>query len=321
MGYKHITESTSSSDEALNNTSRDCVSSYNMDKLAFQSSTAPSGMREDILLASWLIVLLKTREGERVTFGWSYQSSSDASEQPCRHISMENVMKGLQDSVDSVIRTIASQISAAKSCGKSTEPVLLLLSTGLLQQQQQPDEQPMGTLHLSVRFLDGNIKIQPAFRSKDILDNEVTRYINSLADTIQLCISKPEITIQDSLRPTPSDLDEIWRYNNQLPPTYDFCMHEMVSERAQQFPNKVAIDSWDGTLTFVQIDQYSTSMAQSLIAEGVRPHEIVPLCFEKSRWAIIAVLATMKAGATFAMMDPSLPLARLQNMAVQIGAK
>jgi non-ribosomal peptide synthetase component F len=29
----------------------------------------------------------------------------------------------------------------------------------------------------------------------------------------------------------------------------------------------------------------------------------------------------MKAGATFAMMDPSLPLARLQNMAVQINAK
>ncbi|KAG9567061.1 nonribosomal peptide synthase SidD, partial [Aureobasidium melanogenum] len=292
-----------------------------MDKLAFQSSTAPSGMKEDIVLASWLIVLLRSREGERVTFDWTYQSSSYASEQPCRHISMEDVMKGLQDSVDSVTRTIASKISEARSCVKSTEPVSLLLSTGLLQQQQQPDEQTMRTLHLSVRFLDGNISIQPAFRSKDILDNEVTRYIRSLADTIQLCISKPGITIEDSLRPTTSDLDEIWRYNNELPPTYDFCMHEKVSERAQQLPDKVAIDSWDGTLTFGQIDQYSISMAQALIAEGVRPHDIVPLCFEKSRWAIVAVLATMKAGATFAMMDPSLPLARLRNMAVQIGAR
>ncbi|KAH0360069.1 nonribosomal peptide synthase SidD, partial [Aureobasidium melanogenum] len=234
---------------------------------------------------------------------------------------MDEVMKGLQNSVDSVIRTIASRIPAANLYEKSMEPVSLLLSTGLLQQQQQPEEQPMGTLHLSVRLLDGNIDIQPAFRSKDMLDNEVTRYIRSLEDTLQLCISKPGITIEDSMRPTSSDLDEIWRYNNVLPPTYDFCMHEMVSERAQQFPDKVAIDSWDGTLTFGQIEQYSLSMAQSLIAEGVRPHDIVPLCFEKSRWAIVAVLATMKAGATFAMMDPSLPLARLQNMAVQIGAK
>ncbi|KAG9708223.1 nonribosomal peptide synthase SidD, partial [Aureobasidium melanogenum] len=275
-----------------------------MDKLAFQSSTAPSGMREDILLASWLIVLLRAREGERVTFDWTYQSSSYASEQPCRQISMENVMKGLQDSVDNVVRTIASKIPAPRSYVRSTEPASLLLSTGLLkqQQQQQPNEESMGTLHLSVRFLDENINIQPAFRGKDILDNEVTRYIRSLADTIKLCILKPEITIEDSLRPTPSDLDEIWRYNNELPPTYDFCMHEMVSERAQQFPNKVAVDSWDGTSTFGQIDQYSTSMAHALIAEGVRPHDIVPLCFEKSRWAMVAVLATMKAGATFAMM-------------------
>jgi amino acid adenylation domain-containing protein len=159
------------------------------------------------------------------------------------------------------------------------------------------------------------------FRSKDLLDNEVTRYIKVLADTVSLCISNPKTTIQDSLRPTPSDLDEVWRCNSELPPTYDFCMHDMVSERAQQFPDKIAIDSWDGTLTFGQIDEYSTSMARSLLAEGVRPHDVVPLCFEKSRWAIVAVMATMKSGATFAMMDPSLPLARLQNMAVQINAK
>jgi non-ribosomal peptide synthetase component F len=159
------------------------------------------------------------------------------------------------------------------------------------------------------------------FRSKYLLDNEVTRYIKVLADTVSLCISNPKTTIQDSLRPTPSDLDEVWRCNSELPPTYDFCMHDMVSERAQQFPDKIAIDSWDGTLTFGQIDEYSTSMARSLLAEGVRPHDVVPLCFEKSRWAIVAVMATMKSGATFAMMDPSLPLARLQNMAVQINAK
>ncbi|KAH0284115.1 nonribosomal peptide synthase SidD, partial [Aureobasidium sp. EXF-3399] len=274
-------------------------------------------MREDIVLASWLIVLLRTREGERVSFDWTYQNSSNAPEQTPRHFSMEDVMNGLGDSVGNVTKTISSQISRLDSGENYSEAVSILLSTSVLSQQS---EDSTGTLHLRVHFIDGKLHIQPAFRSKDLLDNEVTRYIRSLADTIRLCISELEITIQDALRPTPSDLDEIWEYNNELPPTYDFCMHDMVSERAHQFPDKVAIDSWDGTLTFGQIDQYSTFMAQSLIAEGVRSHDIVPLCFEKSRWAIVAVMATMKAGATFAMMDPSLPLARLQNMAVQINA-
>ncbi|KAI4761090.1 nonribosomal peptide synthase SidD [Aureobasidium sp. EXF-3400] len=315
MGYKHMTDS----DHGVpRETSGNYIFTYNIDNLASQSLSTPSGMREDILLASWLIVLLRTREGERVSFDWTYQNSSNVSEEPHRHLSMESVMKGLEDSIDNVTRAISNRISKADSSKSHAETVSVLLSTSVLSQQS---EDSTGTLHLRVNLFNGILEIQPAFRSKDLLDNEVTRYIRSLADTMEVCISKPEITVLDSLRPTSSDLDEIWKYNNELPPTYDFCMHDMVSERAQQFPDKVAIDSWDGALTFGQIDQYSTFMAQSLLAEGVRPHDIVPLCFEKSRWAIVAVMATMKAGAIFAMMDPSLPLARLQNMAVQIDAK
>lgn len=146
MGYKYVAElEYPLSDETLSSAPQDCVSCHNMDKLASQSATTLSGMREDILLASWLIVLLRTREGERVAFDWTYQSSSGVSEEPCKHISMDDVMKGLQDSVDSVIRAISSQILTARSFEKNTEPVSLLLSTSLLQQQRS-DEEPMVSL-------------------------------------------------------------------------------------------------------------------------------------------------------------------------------
>lgn len=95
----------------------------------------------------------------------------------------------------------------------------------------------------------------------------------------------------------------------------------MVAEQAKRHPDKVAIDAWDGTLTYGQIERYSTSLAGLLRESGVETHDFVPLCFEKSRWTIVAVLAVMKSGACIAMMDPSLPLGRLQNMAVQVGAK
>lgn len=152
MGYRHITEWGSAlNDGILSSASQDCASSYNMDKVGLQSTTTPSGMREDILLASWLIVLLRTREGERVAFDWTYQSSSGVSEEPCRHISMDDVMKGLQDSVGSVIRAISSQTLTERSREKSTESASLLLSTNLLQQQQQSDEEP--TVRLSCLML------------------------------------------------------------------------------------------------------------------------------------------------------------------------
>lgn len=159
------------------------------------------------------------------------------------------------------------------------------------------------------------------WHTQTILEFTVTHFVETLVDTIKMCISNPDATIEECVRPTTRDLNEIWRWNHQLPPTYSSCMHDMISERAKLSPEKVAIDSWDGTLTYAQIDQYSTFVACALREMGVKLHDVLPVCFEKSRWTIVAVLAVMKVGATLLMTDPTLPLARLQNMAEQVSAK
>lgn len=176
-------------------------------------------------------------------------------------------------------------------------------------------------LYLEVRFDHGLLGIRAVYRSATTLDYTVRRYVETLVDTVELCMADLDVSVEECIRPTAHDLDTIWGFNHDLPPSYDFCMHEVVSERAQTSPDKVTIDSWDGTLTYGQIEQYSTYLAGTLRDAGVQLHDFIPLCFEKSRWKIVAVLAVMKAGATLVMMDPSLPLARLQNMARQVNAK
>lgn len=155
-----------------------------------------------------------------------------------------------------------------------------------------------------------------------MLPYTITRYIETFADVVKLCLANPHALVRDFyLRPTDYDLDSIWSWNHILPPTYQFCMHELVSEKARESPDKEAICSWDGSLTYGQIDLYSSFVAFSLRELGVRLHDVLPVCFEKSRWTIVAVLGVMKSGATFVLMDPTLPLARLQNIAQQVGAK
>lgn len=145
--------------------------------------------------------------------------------------------------------------------------------------------------------------------------------MEALVEITKMCIASPDARIEECVVPTEADLDEIWTWNHSLPPLHKFCMHEVISERAQSLPDKVAVSSWDGSLTYAQVDQYSAYVAGLLEAIGVTPHDVIPVCFEKSRWTIVAVLAAMKAGATFVLMDPTLPLARLQNMSSQVGAK
>lgn len=157
--------------------------------------------------------------------------------------------------------------------------------------------------------------------SDNQLQYTLNHHVEQLADTIKSYLSAPGASIEESLKPTACDFDEIWRINHELPPTLSYGSHELFTKRAQQVPEKVAIDSWDGELTYGQIEQWSSHVAWKLKEMGVELNDVLPVCFEKSRWTIVAVLAVMKVGATFALMDPTLPLARLQNMAKQVGAK
>ncbi|KAJ5143841.1 AMP-dependent synthetase/ligase [Penicillium bovifimosum] len=274
-----------------------------------------TGMKEEIVLLSWLMVLLRSREDSQVSFDWFYSGAS-AEPESVNKISMNEVMNGLQSNVAEVATAISRNITA----GTSSTPASLILSTSsLLRTSEEAKDE--GVLHLEVRFQNANLEIRPVWHTENILPYTVNHHVEALADTVRVCLTNPDATIERCLRPTESDLNDIWGWNHELPPTYSFCMQDMVAERAREYPDKVAIDSWDGSLTYGQIDQWSTSVASSLRDMGVELHDVLPVCFEKSRWTIIAVLGVMKAGATLALMDPTLPLARLQNMAVQVGAK
>ncbi|KAI1404992.1 non-ribosomal peptide synthase [Hypoxylon fuscum] len=119
---------------------------------------------------------------------------------------------------------------------------------------------------------------------------------------------------------TTEQLEQIWSWNTPVPPTLEICMHELVAEQANKDPTRPAVHSWDGTLTYQDVDSKSTKFAAHLISLGVKIGSIVPLCFEKSKWTVVAVLAVMKTGGTFALMDPSQPEGRLRTIVEQTGA-
>lgn len=45
---------------------------------------------------------------------------------------------------------------------------------------------------------------------------------------------------------------------------------------------------------------------------------LIPLCFEKSGWAIVAMLAVLKAGAAFVPLDPEHPVLRKEGIMRQL---
>ncbi|KAF3484388.1 uncharacterized protein GIQ15_03712 [Arthroderma uncinatum] len=117
------------------------------------------------------------------------------------------------------------------------------------------------------------------------------------------------------------DLRDIWTWNSHVPNASKTTAIDIFLTHVQQRPNSVAVDAWDGKLTYQCLDILSTKLSIRLTHSGVSHGDIVPICFEKSLWTPVAIFAVIKAGAAFALLDESWPQARLQQLSLVLGSK
>ena len=106
--------------------------SFEMNGIA-SDKTTPTGMTEGIVLLSWLLLLLRTREGGQVSFEWAYDICGTTS-----RLSMNEVMEGLEDNVMDVSAAIHNHIRKSPDQNKSySSPVPLILSTNTFAQNSE----------------------------------------------------------------------------------------------------------------------------------------------------------------------------------------
>ncbi|GKU10392.1 unnamed protein product, partial [Fusarium langsethiae] len=136
----------------------------------------------------------------------------------------------------------------------------------------------------------------------------------------QLDSAGVETTLSSIDMVTTKDLDQIWSWNGSNTIPVNKCVHDMIVDLAQAQPTAPAICSWDGELTYHELDQLSSSLASELIRLGIRPDTFVPLCFEKSMWAAVAMMSVLKAGGAFVHLDMSQASDRRERILAQLNA-
>ena len=145
--------------------------------------------------------------------------------------------------------------------------------------------------------------------------------LKAFASILDAILSDSQCPVSRLLHPSTEEVNQIWRWTTPLPDPIDRCMHDIISERAQSHPQKMAVEAWNGSFTYQQVDDYSTDLAKNLRLVDDSENQVIPVLFEKSRWTMVAVLAVMKAGACFALLDPAQPEGRLSTIAQQTEAK
>jgi amino acid adenylation domain-containing protein len=98
------------------------------------------------------------------------------------------------------------------------------------------------------------------------------------------------------------------------------CIHPLIRERAMQTPDAAALVADDASLTYAEMDRRADRLARRLIDAGAGPEVRVGICLERSAEMVVALLATLKAGAAYLPLDPAYPAERLAYMLEDSGA-
>ena len=96
----------------------------------------------------------------------------------------------------------------------------------------------------------------------------------------------------------------------------------IFADTVRQFPDKPALSllGSDTALTYRELDQRATRVAQALLANGVAPGDRVGLWFRRGIDLHIAILGVLKAGAAYIPFDSEAPPERVRKCLADCGA-
>ncbi|CEI67879.1 unnamed protein product [Fusarium venenatum] len=161
---------------------------------------------------------------------------------------------------------------------------------------------------MSIKF-DINIHVTLAENNIRALQSIVSVRVRGNINEIDIVSTDDKTVIQHVARKT-------------MRPAMESTLNNLVVKQSRRKPEAEAIHAWDGSFTYRQIEYLSRALAQNLMKQGrFRDVSYVIFCIEKSRWAIIAMLAILRSGYAYVPLDPLHPHDRLQNIVSQTNAK
>lgn len=104
-------------------------------------------------------------------------------------------------------------------------------------------------------------------------------------------------------------LVESW---NPRPEKVNATLHALVEKQVLATPDAIATSGFDGEYTYAQLNDMGDRLAAHLAqSRGVGVETRVVLCFAKSTWPVVSMLAVLKAGGVCVSTNPDHPVARL----------
>lgn len=231
-----------------------------------------------------------------------------------KHVSLADLQHAMGISNEPLFNTAYSFQRRSVSKSMATEPVSFDISDA-----RDPSEYD---LTVNVEVWDSTMELQLCYWTDKILDSQA-KNIASTLDRILTSIVTSDLATPIGGLHTLSDhcSEQLVSWNGAEPEYLDECVHRVFEQNARlQTVETPAIEAWDARFTYLELDAAASRLAQHLVSLGVRPETYIPLCFNKSAWTVVAMMAVLKAGGAFVPLDPTYPPERVDFIVHNINA-
>lgn len=99
------------------------------------------------------------------------------------------------------------------------------------------------------------------------------------------------------------------------------CLHEIFFSHVHQRPNAIALICEDQQLTYRQLNDAANNIANKLINLGFMPGDKIPILLSRSKSLVITILAVLKIGAIYSLLDKDWPQQRIIEIVQILYAK
>ncbi|MCR6485762.1 amino acid adenylation domain-containing protein [Amycolatopsis sp. OK19-0408] len=105
-----------------------------------------------------------------------------------------------------------------------------------------------------------------------------------------------------------------------LPPDPALRVHQLFEQQAAVTPDAVALLFAGTRLSYAELNDRANVFAHRLLARGVGRGDVVGVHLERGIELVVALLAVLKTGAGYALLDPHFPVARLDAALADSGS-
>lgn len=154
---------------------------------------------------------------------------------------------------------------------------------------------------------EGAITLKAMYNTGRFAEDAIIRLLDQWAWLLEQLPEKAELPLS-TLTLMPASSPAV------MPAKRTETLDGLIRQQALQHPDRLALASAKGQLTYAQLEDRANALASHLQVKGIGANSKIGIMFNPHPDMLIALLAVVKLGGTYVPLDPQWPIARLETI-------